>query len=76
MSDPDFTIEQLGDCRFSSPMQCRRFTGDEERLLYHSRYDEIRPSIRAGVEPLAMELAGPRERIFFDPAQTACGIVA
>lgn len=75
MTDPDFTIEQLGDCRFPSSMQCGRFTGDEERLLYHSRYDEIRPSIEAGVEPPAMELAGPRERIFFDPAQTACGIV-
>lgn len=76
MSDPGFTIEQLGDCRFPFPMQCGRFTGDEERLLYHSRYDEIRPSIRAGVEPLAMELAGPRERILFDPARTVCGIVA
>lgn len=75
MTDPDFTIEQLGDCRIPSPMQCGRFIGDQERLLYHSRYEEIRPSIEAGVEPPALELAGPRERIFFDPAQTVCGIV-
>ena len=75
MTDPDFTIEQLGDCRFPSPMQCGHFTGDQEHLLYHSRYEEIRQSIEAGVEPPALELAGPRERIFFDPALTACGIV-
>jgi 6-phosphofructokinase 1 len=75
VTDPDFTIEQLGDCRFPSPMKGGRFIGDQERLLYHSRFEEIRPSIEAGVEPPALELAGPRERIFFDPAQTVCGIV-
>jgi len=75
VTDPDFTIEQLGDCRFPSPMECGRFIGDQEHLLYHSRFEEIRQSIDAGVEPPAMELAGPRERIFFDPALTVCGIV-
>jgi len=75
VTDPDFTIEQLGDCRIPSPMDCGRFTDDQEQLLYHSRFEEIRPSIEVGVEPPAMELAGPRERIFFDPARTACGIV-
>ena len=75
VNDPDFTIEQLGDCRFPSPMDCGHFTGDQERLLYHSSYDEIRQSIDAGMEPPALELAGPRERIFFDPTQIACGIV-
>jgi 6-phosphofructokinase 1 len=56
-------------------MECGRFTSDQEHLLYHSRYEEIRATIEAGVEPPAMELAGPRERIFFDPTQIACGIV-
>lgn len=75
MTDPDFTIEKLGDCCFPSPMDCGRFTGDQERILYHSRYKEIRRSIEAGLEPPTLELAGPRERLFFDPARTACGIV-
>jgi len=75
VTDPDFTIEQLGDCRIPSPMDCGRFTGDQEQLLYHSRYEEIRSSIEAGVEPPALELAGPRERIFFSPTQIDCGIV-
>jgi 6-phosphofructokinase 1 len=75
VTDSDFTIEQLGDCRIPSPMQCGRFTSDQEHLLYHSRYEEIRPSIDAGVVPTTQELAGPRERIYFDPTQIACGIV-
>jgi 6-phosphofructokinase 1 len=71
----DFTIERLGECRFPSPMGTMRFTGDVERILYHSRPEEIKPYIAAGAEPPSLELAGPRERIFFDPAAIACGIV-
>ena len=71
----DFTIERLGECRFPSPMQGGRFTADSERILYHSRFDEIKGYIGAGAEPPTLELAGPRERLFFDPAATACGIV-
>jgi 6-phosphofructokinase 1 len=71
----DFTIERLGACRFPSPMRGGRFTHDGERILYHSRFEEIREHVDAGREPPALEVAGPRERIFFDPARTACGIV-
>ena len=73
--DLDFTIERLGDCRIPSPMWKGRFTGDGERILYHSRFEEIKPYIDAGMEPPSLELAGPREKIFFDPAAVACGIV-
>jgi len=72
---PDFTIERLGECRYTSPMRSVRFTADDDRILYHSRIPEIRDALDAGLEPPAMEAAGPRERLFFDPAQTVCGIV-
>jgi 6-phosphofructokinase 1 len=72
----DFTIEQLGPCKFTSPMVGVRFTTDDERLLYHSRYEEIKPFIATGLEPPTIELAGPRQKIFFDPATIACGIVS
>jgi 6-phosphofructokinase 1 len=77
MSDQelDFAIDRLGDCRFPSPMGKVRFTGDVERIMYHARFDDIRPYIDAGLEPPSLELAGPRERIFFDPAVISCGIV-
>ncbi len=73
--DFDFSIEQLGDCRVPSPMPAARFVGDDERILYHARPEELRRCLAAGQEPPAMELAGPRERLFFDPAAIACGIV-
>lgn len=73
--EPDFTIERLGECRYPTPMGSGRFTADDERILYHSRFEDIRGYIEAGREPPALEVAGPRERIFFDPTKTACGIV-
>jgi 6-phosphofructokinase 1 len=73
--EPDFNVERLGECRFPSPMRGVRFTTDGERILYHSRYQEMRPFIDTGREPPSMEMGGPRERIFFDPSTIACGIV-
>lgn len=72
----DFTIETLGECTFPSPMREARFVAANERLMYHSRFEEIKPYISAGEEPPSLELAGPRERIFFDTATIACGIVS
>ncbi len=71
----DFTIEHLGECHFPSPMQGVRFTGDDERILYHASFNDIRSCMDSGIEPPTFELAGPRERLFFNPAQIACGIV-
>jgi len=71
----DFTISRLGESRFASPMSGVRFTRDDERVLYHARLEEIRTWIERRADPLAMEAAGPREKIFFDPTQLACGIV-
>ncbi len=74
-SDLDFTIERLGECRFSFPKQGVRFTDDGERMLYNTRVDDIRRMFREGKEPPSMEVAGPREKVFFDPSSLACGIV-
>ena len=71
----DFTIERLGDCRIPSPMQRVRFTEDQERIMYHARFEEIKHYLYDRMEPPTMELAGPRERIYFDPTRIACGIV-
>ena len=71
----DFRIARLGQCRFASPLSDIRFTCDDERVLYHSRLEEIKPWIAECADPPAMEAAGPREKLFFDPTQLACGIV-
>src|SRR5689334_8869035 len=74
-NDPDFEIARLGECRVPSPLSGVRFTGDAERVLYHGQLADIQARIAAGADPLAMETAGPRENLFFDPSELACGIV-
>ena len=71
----DFTIARLGDCRIPSPMAGTRFVSDDERVLYPSTLDDLRAFRKAGVECPAMECAGPREQLFFDPSGLSCGIV-
>jgi 6-phosphofructokinase 1 len=73
--DLDFTIARLGECRIPSPLSGVRFTRDDERVLYHSRLEDLKPWIAKGADPPAMEIAGPREKLFFDPSQLSCGIV-
>ena len=71
----DFEIHRLGECTFPSPMREVRFIGDGEHVLFHGDLGEIRRYLDAGSKPPSFEVAGPREKIFFDPAQLACGIV-
>jgi len=52
-----------------------RFVRDEERGLVHSHIQEIKKYLEGGKEPPSMELAGPRERIYFDPSRLKCGII-
>ena len=71
----DFTIARLGDCGIASPMSGIRFVADEERVLYPSTLDDLRRFQEPHGDCPAMEAAGPRARLFFDPSQLACGIV-
>ncbi len=74
-NDIDFTISRLGECRITSPLSGVRFTRDDERVLYHARLEDLRTWIDKRAVPPAMEAAGPREKLFFDPSRLACGIV-
>jgi 6-phosphofructokinase 1 len=51
------------------------FTAERDRVLYPTTVSELARWTDRGLEPPSMEAAGPRERIFFDPARLACGIV-
>jgi 6-phosphofructokinase 1 len=73
--DLDFTIAKLGECRIPSPLSGVRFTNDEGRVLYHSTLDGMKPWLDKSSAPPAMETAGPRRMLFFDPSALACGIV-
>jgi 6-phosphofructokinase 1 len=71
----DFSVTNLGQCTIPSPMSGVRFIKEDDSVLYHSDIREIRRYIGLGKEPPHFEEAGPRDRIFFDPANLACGIV-
>lgn len=73
--DLNFKIPKLGECRFPSPMAGGRFVRDEEHGLVLSNLREIKQFLDEAKEPPIMELAGPREKIFFDPSKLKCGIV-
>jgi 6-phosphofructokinase 1 len=75
VTDLDFTVSRLGPCRVPSPMSGVRFVEDEERVLYHVTFGEMKGWLDHGLEPPAMETAGPRRTLFFDPAKVAAGIV-
>jgi 6-phosphofructokinase 1 len=71
----DFETEDLGECKIVSPLRVTRFMDTSKRLLLRADIDELRAQVQASVDPPSFELAGPRERIYFDPTALRCGIV-
>ncbi len=74
-NDLDFSIAKLGECRIPSPMLDGHRVSDEDHVLFHNDLHTIEAYLRAGSAPPALEKAGPRERIYFDPSKLKCGIV-
>jgi 6-phosphofructokinase 1 len=74
---PDLTIERIGQPAIDSPLiqSKRHFVDDDERILVYSHSHDIRSFQNSIKEPPTFERAGPRRKIFFDPAGLNCGIV-
>lgn len=71
----DFTIQSLGACTIPSPINVSYFTSNEKRILFNNnlhQYDRLKSP--DGL-PLSVEVAGPRQSIFFDPSKTKAAIV-
>ena len=75
MGIEDFTVDRLGACTVDSPMQGVRFTADDEMVLCPSTMGDLQAYLDKGEQPPAFEMAGPRQKIFFDPQVVNCGIV-
>ncbi len=69
-----FTVSNLGECTVTSPLKLPRFFHDDERVL-------AKPTFRSSEEgnsgniSSSFELAGPREKLFFEPSKVRAGIV-
>lgn len=78
-TDKDTLIQNLGPCNYTSPMaehyDNSLFTTDNDRILFDISYDGTMKAIKEGKTLPSFECAGPREKIFFNPATTKVGIV-
>lgn len=71
----DFTIQDLGERTMPSPVHVSYYTSDSKRILYNIYLDRYKELTTPDGVPLSLEVAGPREKIFFDPVQTKAAIV-
>ena len=83
----EYVIETLGEAKIDSPikktesMSCleidhhRIFVDDSEQMIINLTMDNYRQLCRGVVEPESLELAGPREKIYFDPTKVKAAIV-
>jgi 6-phosphofructokinase 1 len=75
----DLIVTVLGECRHASPLnlqsasheQASFFASDSERI----RLDLMLDPEAEKTDPLSLEEAGPRQRIFFEPDRTTAAIV-
>ena len=75
IKDLDLTISRLGQCRIPSPMSGVEFIGDDKHVLYHGDCSAITRFLEEDEHPPCFEMAGPREKIYFDSSKVKAGIV-
>ena len=78
----DTTIPTLGPLRIPSPIKRgeknalrRNFVNDTDKIVLNVNISTIMKRIADGKELTAFELAGPREKLYFDPSKLRCGLV-
>ncbi len=76
----DTTIASLGECKYKSPLNLKSKLAETEDFGFVSESDKVRFNheidiSRPPVSELLFEKAGPREKIFFDPARARAAIV-
>jgi len=81
ITSADVVIKDLGKCLLPSPVVAHLgegavvYVGAAEKVLVDDRMSVIRTHAAQATTLPAFELAGPRNKIFFDPRTVGCGIV-
>lgn len=70
-----FEVTHLGEQTVDSPLGEVAYADEDKRLSLFSDVGRITELVRAGIEPPAFVSAGPRRKIYHDPAWTRVGIV-
>ena len=75
-------IPVLGPARIVSPVRKGKdgftnydFVTEDERILFEVEWNKLAPKIANGETIPAFEMAGPRQKIFFDPSKLKCALV-
>ena len=81
----DTRIPKIGEPKVDSPVPCspmytrdgklveKTFVRDTDRILVYDSPGYL-SSLKPGEEPQYFEMAGPREKIYFDPTEVHCAI--
>ncbi|MEA2102203.1 MAG: ATP-dependent 6-phosphofructokinase [Thermodesulfobacteriota bacterium] len=75
IGNEDTLIRSLGEPKVVSPVNGANFVDDNERVVINNTLVHMKECIAAKEIPASLELGGPREKIYFDPSKTKCGIV-
>lgn len=70
-------IETINEAKILSPLsqKLKHFVSDRDRVLFRVSHASLQKRIKEGKEPLSLELAGPRKKIYFDPTKVRAAIV-
>ena len=78
----DTTIQTLGATKVNSPLfkskdikRERDFISDDDKIVIDVFRHNLSRIIKEGKEPPAFEMAGQREKIYFDPSKLKCAVV-
>lgn len=73
----DLIIPSLGPAVFDSTLKrdSSHFTDDDARIMVYTRQDDLDRLNLEKCDPPMFELAGPRQKLFFNPSEINCGIV-
>ncbi len=77
MNVQDFTVASLGTPTIRSPIQLienGKYTNDSKRLLFDPHTTTSDPTTK-DADIISFEVAGPREKIYFNPKRTKAAIV-
>ena len=75
-TEPDiFQIERLGEQKFDSPLKNAAFTPEDAKILYDRDFSSMKERFEKYNKVFAMEKAGPRAKLFHDPAWCKAAIL-
>lgn len=75
MDSREFAIEKLGESKIKSPLLSVDFVSDDATVNYYNDSKDLAEYAKNGAPFPAFEEAGPRSRIFHDPAWSKAAIL-